>query len=216
MQQVPHCPRCGRNNHVYLYKNYDDDNLDHRLAAAENRDDSLHRLRAIAADRFRLGGVLLLLLGCFFLGGFLCLVAGVGLVVVGFVLVRDRTADLVDHAPAAVHGARAGGPPAGLRATTGDYAAAATALRRRTAFRAGGPPAGLRATTADYAAAATALRRRRTAFRADAADTHDAGSNGRLAALFYRDVNVYIGERTKFCFFIPTDSSKTYICDYKH
>ncbi|CAF4358331.1 unnamed protein product, partial [Rotaria sordida] len=33
MQQMPHCPRCHRHNHVYLYKSYDDDDLDHRLAA---------------------------------------------------------------------------------------------------------------------------------------------------------------------------------------
>ena len=208
MQQVPHCPRCGRNNHVYLYKNYDDDNLDHRLAAAENRDNSLdrledrlraraadyrlrrvaadHRLRDRAAARFPLAVVLLLLLGVFFLGGFLRSAAGVGLVVIGFVLVRHRTADPIDHGPVAVHGARAGGPPGGLRATTSNYVTAATALRRRTAFR------------------------------TDADDACDAGCTGRLAALLHRGANGYIGERTKFCYFIPTDSSKTYICDYKH
>ncbi|CAF1035897.1 unnamed protein product [Rotaria sordida] len=180
MQQMPHCPRCHRHNHVYLYKSYDDDDLDHRLAAAEDRDDSLDRLddrlRAIAADRFRLSGVVLLLLGGVFLGGFLRRVAGVALVVVGLVLARDRAAGLVNHAPAA----------ACLRGATADYAAATTDLHRRVAFR------------------------------ADADDAHDAGRIGRLAALLHRGADGYIGEQTKFCFFIPIDSSKTYICDYKH
>ncbi|CAF1568361.1 unnamed protein product, partial [Rotaria sordida] len=116
MQQMPHCPRCHRHNHVYLYKSYDDDDLDHRLAAAEDRDDSLDRLddrlRAIAVDRFRLSGVVLLLLGSVFLGGFLRRVAGVALVVVGLVLARDRAAGLVNHAPAAARGARDDSPAA--------------------------------------------------------------------------------------------------------
>ncbi|CAF1043786.1 unnamed protein product [Rotaria sordida] len=136
MQQMPHCPRCHRNNHW-----------------------------CCSSSSWRR-----------FSWCFLRRVAGVALVVVGLVLARDRAAGLVNHAPAA----------ACLRGATADYAAATTDLRRRVAFR------------------------------ADADDAHDAGRIGRLAALLHRGADGYIGEQTKFCFFIPIDSSKTYICDYKH